>query len=144
MRLNRFTDFGLRALMRIAAEPNRAHTTAEIADEFGISRNHLAKVMATLAAAGFIETRRGAGGGAVLARPADTLRIGDIVAALERKTALVECFARDGGACVITPVCRLRGILSGAEARFIDALNRFRLADCALPRSGKTGDDDGH
>ncbi|WP_422368574.1 Rrf2 family transcriptional regulator [Pelagibius sp.] len=138
MRLTSFTDFGLRALMRMAGEPDRTHSTAEIAAEFGISRNHLTKVMAALAAAGFVETRRGTGGGAVLGRPAERLRLGDIVAVLERGAVLVECFAEDGGACIITPTCRLKGILAGAEARFIADLNRYSLADCALPPKGAT------
>ena len=141
MRLTTFTDFGLRALMRLAAEPDRAHSSAEIAQEFGISRNHLTKAMAALAAAGFVETRRGAGGGAVLARPAETLRLGEIVAALERDTALVECLAPDRGTCVITPICRLKGILAGAELHFIEALNGYSLADCALPPNRKVPHD---
>lgn len=132
MRLTSFTDFGLRALMRMAAEPERAHSTAEIAAEFGISRNHLTKSIATLAAAGIVKTRRGTGGGALLAERPDQLRLGDIVAVLERRSALVECFARDGGACAITPTCRLKGILGGARARFIEELNAYTLADCAL------------
>ena len=133
MRLTSFTDFGLRALMRMAAEPDRVHSTAEMAAEFRISRNHLTKAIATLAAAGFVETRRGAGGGALLARPAESMRLGEVIAVLEHHTALVECFSKDGGACVITQRCRLKGILAGAEARFIDDLNRFSLADCTLP-----------
>ncbi|MEM8855124.1 MAG: Rrf2 family transcriptional regulator [Pseudomonadota bacterium] len=132
MRLTSFTDFGLRALMWMAREPQRAHSTAQIAAAFGISRNHLTKAMAALSSAGFITTRRGSGGGATLARPADRVRLGDVVAALEAGSALVECFAKDGGACVITPQCRLKGILAGAEARFIEDLNRFTLADFAL------------
>ncbi|WP_136658938.1 Rrf2 family transcriptional regulator [Nitratireductor sp. XY-223] len=133
MRLTRFTDFGLRALMRMASEPERAYSTAEIAGEFGISRNHLTKTIAALAAAGIVETRRGTGGGAVLARPPAKLRLGDIVGVLEQKSAMVECFSTDGGACVITPTCRLKGILSGARSRFLNDLNAYTLADCALP-----------
>ncbi len=133
MRLTKFTDFGLRALMRIASEPDQAHSTADIAKEFGISRNHLTKAVATLATAGVIETRRGVGGGAVLAHPAESLRLGDIVAVLERRSVMVECFAEDGGACIITPACRLKGILAGAKQSFLADLNRFSLADCALP-----------
>lgn len=132
MRLTRFTDFGLRALMHIAAEPDRSHSTAEIASMFRISRHHLTKSMAALSAAGFIKTQRGTGGGAVLAKPADQLRLGDIVTALESRSALAECFAENGGACVITPACRLKGILWGAKGRFIEDLNRYSLADIAL------------
>lgn len=133
MRLTSFTDFALRALMRIASDPNRCHSTAEIADEFGISRNHLTKAVATLAAAGIVETRRGTGGGAVLAKPAEHLKLGDIVAVLEQGSALVECFQPEGNLCVITSTCRLKGALSSAKQRFIEELNGYSLADIALP-----------
>ncbi|MEH6752310.1 MAG: Rrf2 family transcriptional regulator [Paracoccaceae bacterium] len=131
MRLTSFTDFGLRALMRMAGAPDRAFSTADLATEFGVSRNHLAKVMSTLAAAGLLITRRGGGGGAMLARPAETIRLGDVVALLEADQALVECFAASGGACTLTPHCRLKSRLSRAEAAFIADLNTSTLADCA-------------
>ncbi|MBM1818028.1 Rrf2 family transcriptional regulator [Sulfitobacter pseudonitzschiae] len=132
MRLTSFTDFGLRALMRMASAPDRAFTTAEIADEFSISRNHLNKVIQRLAKHGFVTTRRGAGGGAMLARPASEIGLGDVVRILEQDQALVECFAADG-ACCVTPVCRLRGKLYAAEAAFLAELDRSTLADVALP-----------
>ncbi|MEM1046825.1 MAG: Rrf2 family transcriptional regulator [Pseudomonadota bacterium] len=133
MRLTHFTDLGLRALMLMASDPQRAYSTAEIAAEFGISRNHLTKTIALLAAAGIVETRRGTGGGATLAQPPDQLRLGDLVALLERQSALVECFEVSGGSCVITPSCRLKGYLADAHQQFLDALNRHTLADCSLP-----------
>ena len=132
MRLTSFTDFGLRALMRMASAPDRAFSTAEIADEFGISRNHLNKVIQRLARHGYVATRRGAGGGAMLARPAAEIGLGDLVRLLEQDQALVECFAPDG-ACCVTPVCRLKGRLYAAEAAFLAELDRSTLADIALP-----------
>src|SRR6476619_1561512 len=83
MRLTTFTDFALRALMRLAGEPTRSFATSEIAAEFGISRNHLAKVVRDLADGGFIATQRGAGGGFSLARPAQSITLGEVVRALE-------------------------------------------------------------
>ena len=133
MRLTAFTEFGLRALMRMASDTDRAWNTGEIADEFGISRHHLTKTMAALANAGIVETRRGGGGGAKLARPAAEIQIGRVVRVLERDQALVECFQPSGNACVITPVCRLKGYLSLAEKAFLEALDNYTLADCALP-----------
>lgn len=130
MRLTSFTDYGLRVLMRMSSEPTRGFTTAELADEFRISRNHLAKVIAALAAGGYLETRRGGGGGAVLARPPEDIRLGDVVALLEADHALVECFIPGGAACTLTPHCRLKSRLSQAEAAFIADLNHSTLADC--------------
>ncbi len=133
MRLTSFTDFGLRVLMRLAGEPDRAFTTAELADEFRVSRNHLAKVISALAGAGYLETRRGGAGGARLARPASDIRLGDVVARLEADQALVECFAPGESQCTMMPDCRLRARLTRAAQAFHNDLNRTTLAECLYP-----------
>ena len=133
MRLTTFTDYGLRMLMRLASEPGRAFSTADLAEEFGLSRNHLAKIMQHLARAGLVETRRGGGGGAVLARPADRIRLGNVIDLLEEGQPLVECFGTDGGDCSIEGQCRLKARLRSAERAFLADLDRSTLADIVLP-----------
>jgi Rrf2 family nitric oxide-sensitive transcriptional repressor len=133
MRLTMFTDFGLRALMRLAGEPERSFSTNEIAAEFAISRNHLTKVVRDLAEAGFVETQRGAGGGFRLARAARSITLGQIVRALEQRHALVECFRTDGGQCTLTPRCKLKSRLAAAREAFMRELDATTLAECAAP-----------
>ena len=133
MRLTTFTDFALRALMRLAGEPARSFATNEIATEFGISRNHLAKVVRDLADGGFISTQRGAGGGFTLARPPQSITLGEVVRSLEARHALVECFRDDGGSCVLTPRCRLKTKLAAAREAFFRELDATTLAECAYP-----------
>lgn len=133
MRLTSFTDYGLRALMRMASDPSRGFSTAELADEFELSRHHLAKIVQRLSQAGIVATRRGTGGGATLAKPARQIRLGDVVRWLEEDQALVDCFMPGGGTCTIKTICRLKGRMRGAEAAFIDHLNASTLADIALP-----------
>jgi Rrf2 family nitric oxide-sensitive transcriptional repressor len=133
MRLTTFTDFGLRALMRLANEPNRSFSTNEIATEFGISRNHLTKVVRDLADGGFVATQRGAGGGFRLARSPHSITLGEIVRTLEQRHALVECFRDDGGTCVLTPRCRLKLRLARAREAFLQELDATTLAECAYP-----------
>ncbi|WP_029583724.1 Rrf2 family transcriptional regulator [Bradyrhizobium sp. URHD0069] len=137
MRLTAFTDFALRALMRLAGEPTRSFATHEIASEFGISRNHLAKVVRDLADVGFISTQRGAGGGFTLARPPHLITLGDVVRTLEARHALVECFRDDGGSCVLTPRCRLKVRLAAAREAFMRELDATTLAECAYPPRSK-------
>ena len=136
MRLTSFTDFALRALMRLAGEPGRSFATNEIAAEFGISRNHLAKVVRDLADSGFISTQRGVGGGFTLARPAQSITIGEVVRALEGPP-LVECFREDGGNCVLKPRCRLKAKLAAAREAFMRELDATTLAECAYPATAR-------
>jgi Rrf2 family nitric oxide-sensitive transcriptional repressor len=133
MRLTSFTDYGLRALMRMASAPDRAFSTADLAEEFGLSRHHLTKIVATLATGNIVTTRRGAGGGAMLARAAVQIRLGDVVRLLEVGQPLVDCFAASGGTCTLTGCCRLKSRLRSAEAAFLADLDRSTLADIALP-----------
>ncbi|MCB1405359.1 MAG: Rrf2 family transcriptional regulator [Rhodobacteraceae bacterium] len=130
MRLTSFTDYGLRVLMRLAGEPERAMSTAELAEEFQVSRNHLAKVISALSTGGLLQTRRGGGGGATLARDPSEIRLGDVVALLESGQAIVECFQPSGNACTLMPRCLLKSRLSKAERAFIADLNQSTLADC--------------
>ena len=133
MRLTSFTDYGLRMLMRLASDPDHAFSTAELAQEFGLSRNHLSKIMQCLAQGGIVATRRGGGGGATLARPPQEVRLGEVVRLLEEGQALVECFATGGGNCSITGCCRLKARLRAAEVAFLASLDHSTLADIALP-----------
>jgi Rrf2 family transcriptional regulator, nitric oxide-sensitive transcriptional repressor len=133
MRLSAFTDFGLRALMRLAEEPARTFTTDEIATAHAISRNHLTKVVRDLARAGFVVTRRGAGGGFRLARPPEAITLGAVVRALSQTQALAECFRADGGACALTGRCGLAGRLARAREAFFRELDGTTLAECIRP-----------
>lgn len=63
MRLQKATRFALYSVLELAAHPERQLSAGEIADKYGISINHLAKVLRTLGRSGLVEAARGAGGG---------------------------------------------------------------------------------
>lgn len=63
MKLQKASRYALYAVLHLASTPDRQHSTAEIAEEYGISIHHLAKVMRTLVRCGLIESVRGVGGG---------------------------------------------------------------------------------
>lgn len=119
--------------MRLAREPLRVFTTEGIAAEFAISRNHLTKMVRDLAEAGFVTTQRGANGGFILAMSPERIPIGDVVRRLEARQAIVECFRPDGGDCVLTPRCRLKGRLKRAADAFLREQDKTSLAECAYP-----------
>jgi Rrf2 family nitric oxide-sensitive transcriptional repressor len=130
MRLLTSTDFALRVLMRLSAEPDAHLSTDTLARELIISRNHLHKIVQFLTEAGLVRTIRGAHGGVMLARPASEIKVGEVIRSREQDQALVECFRRDAGACTLLPRCRLRGMLDDAKNAFYQHLDRYTLADC--------------
>jgi Rrf2 family nitric oxide-sensitive transcriptional repressor len=133
MRLAAFTDFGLRVMMRLADKPDTMLTTGEIAKEFNISYHHLTKVVQDLVRGGFLQTKHGAGGGISLAKPPQSITLGEVVRYLEQKHVLVECFRDDGGNCRLTPKCRLKSRLYEAREAFFTSLDASTIADCAYP-----------
>jgi len=74
MRLLASTDFALRLLMRLGADPARHRSTDALAQEIGVPRNHLHKIVQDLAVAGVVRTLRGAQGGVMLARAPAAIR----------------------------------------------------------------------
>lgn len=128
MRLTVLSDYSLRVLMYVGTSPERLVTIDEIAHAYGISDNHLMKVVQMLARNGFIETVRGRGGGMRLAKPPGEISIADVLRVTEEDFSLVECF-RTANTCRIAPVCRLRGFLDEALTAFFDVLDRRTLAD---------------
>ena len=148
MRLLTSTDFALRVLMRLSAEPDAHLSTDTLARELVISRNHLHKIVQFLTEAGLVRTIRGAHGGVMLARPASEIKVGEVIRSREQDQALVECFRRDAGACALLPRCRLRGMLDDAKNAFYQHLDRYTLADCltefALSANKNSGRKRGH
>ncbi len=63
MKLQTATRLGVYAVLELAADPSRQLSAGEIAERFGVSANHLSKVLRTLDRAGLVEAVRGAGGG---------------------------------------------------------------------------------
>ncbi|WP_420403244.1 Rrf2 family transcriptional regulator [Nisaea sp.] len=127
MRLNVQTDYALRLLMHLAVSTDRLVTIQEAADRFRISKNHLMKLANALGRDGFVEAVRGRRGGLRLARPAEEITIGEVVRRMENDFALVECFQAGGNECLITPACRLKGVLHRAVDAFLAELDRCTL-----------------
>ncbi|BEP38349.1 nitric oxide-sensing transcriptional repressor NsrR (plasmid) [Variovorax sp. V59] len=128
MKLTAFTDYSLRVLIYLAAQPERRATIGEIATAFAVSEHHLTKVVHFLGKEGWLANIRGKGGGLALAKPPEAINIGDVVRHTEGG-AIVECFGEGGGACRITGLCRLQGVLGEAVAAFHAVLQRYTLAD---------------
>ncbi|MDP2132008.1 MAG: Rrf2 family transcriptional regulator [Sulfuritalea sp.] len=129
MRLTTFSDYTLRVLMFLALNRERLATIPEIAAAYGISENHLMKVVHQLARSGVIESVRGKGGGVRLAHAPEDIRLGAVVRVSEGEAPIVECMSDGESTCRIAPACRLAAVLSRAFDALYATLDDYTLAD---------------
>lgn len=130
MRLTLYTDYALRVLMYLSVKKEDDKTTiTEITEAYGISRNHLTKVIHHLGKLELIETTRGRGGGFTLAKEPKDITVGYVVRHMEEDFYLVECFNRENNQCVLTSVCTLQHALSEALQAYLTVLDKYSLAD---------------
>lgn len=130
MRLTRYTDYAMRVLLYLGRQPERHCPIAEIARAYGISQNHLMKVVNDLVNADYLESIRGRNGGVRLARPPAQINIGALIRHTEDDFDLVDC-----ASCLIAPACGLNGVLGEALSAFLAVLDGYTLAD-VLARKG--------
>ena len=133
MKLKLYTHHAARVLVHLAAASERLSSMSEIARTYGMSHNHLTKVVHDLRRAGFVEAVQGRGGGIRLARPAREITLGDVVRHTEsggtrpRDTAAEDAF--------------LHEIFEAAFGSFfseLDGNSLFDLADAERARSADT------
>lgn len=84
MRLRKNTLLALYSLLEFAAQPGRQFSTGEIADKYGASGHHLAKVLGRLRRAGLVTAARGSGGGYRFSGNAKRVTLLDVIALFER------------------------------------------------------------
>lgn len=143
MRLTDYTDYSLRVMLYLAIKRDALVTIQEISDAYGISKNHLMKIVQQLGELGWVETLRGRNGGLRLAEQSLSLTVGEVVRATEHDFALVGCFDRDDSdthrTCVIEQQCRLKHVLDSARTAFFAELDRCTIGEIAQPAASLAG-----
>ena len=129
MHLTLFTDYSMRVLLYLAARPDRLCSIAEVARSYGISQNHLMKVVNELGRSGYVTSVRGRSGGIRLGKEPEDINIGALVRQTEDGFDLADC-----GSCIIAPACGLTDVLKEALGAFLTVLDRYTLEDLMARR----------
>lgn len=138
MRLTVYTDYTLRVLMYLTLKykTGERSTISDIAQSYGISRNHLMKIVHQLGQQGVVQTVRGRSGGMVLARPPQDITVGEIVRFTETDYALVECHQEDTAIqCIVAGHCNLTAAFRTALRDFFRALDQITLDQVVGPQT---------
>jgi Rrf2 family nitric oxide-sensitive transcriptional repressor len=128
MKLTNFCDYSLRVLIFLGLKDEKSSIT-EISEAYGISKNHIVKVVYNLVKLGYVESFQGKNGGIKLALPPEEINLGRVVEQVEPDFNLVECFGDREDRCCISPTCRLKGFFRQAQLAFLGSLRNHNLAD---------------
>lgn len=127
MQLTLHADYAMRVLLYLARSSEENSSISAIAAKYGISHNHLMKVVHDLGKAGYVAGVRGRYGGIRLARPAAEINIGDVIIAMEPNFNIAACHQ-----CRIGGGCGLQSVFGEAASAFLNVLRRHSLADVVV------------
>ena len=136
LQFSKKADYGLMALQYIASvqfgdvAPTRVVNTKEIAEEYNIPVELLAKVLQTLAKHGILESHNGPKGGYLLARNAKGITIAQVLEAIEGPLGITECYHdKDAPTCVQLEHCNIRTPLLKVQDSIYQLLNSMTIED---------------
>jgi Rrf2 family protein len=137
MKLSTRARYALRAMMYISRETGEGVpiNLAEVARHTGVSIRYLEQIAIPLKNAKLLKAVPGKKGGHFLARPADRIKLGEIVEAAIGEINVVECVL-EPDTCIRVNGCECRELYCILNQRILDTLNQFTLADLEEGRVG--------
>lgn len=132
LRLSKKADYALIAMRHLAAGRDGSVSAREIAENYGIPAELLAKVLQRLVRARLLVSVQGTRGGYRLAGDARQLTVADVIQAIDGPVAVTAC-SPDDHACEQFSRCEIRDPLWKIKARIVDVLATVSLAELAEP-----------
>ena len=129
LKLNRLTDYAVVVLGQLARNRGKVETATEIAMLTGIPLPTVSKILKILSSAFIVTSHRGAGGGYLLERRADDVRVAEIIEAFEGPIALTACVDSAVDNCSIEALCPMKGNWNTVNEAIRTTLFSLTLAD---------------
>ena len=129
-KLSKKADYGLIALKHLTQHSDESISAREIASQYRIPAELLAKILQRLARKGILVSQHGTNGGYVLARDPAQISIVDVVEALEGPIAMTPC--ERGGECQQLDVCSVRDPLRKLKAKVVRVLGDTSIYELAV------------
>jgi len=129
LQLTRDGEYAVRAVVFLAAQPEgKVSLINEIAVEQEVPKSYLSKIMQHLTRAGLVKSRRGARGGFMLARPAESITLKEAIEAVEGPIFLNVCLIKKGE-CHRDDFCPVHPVWKEAQKKLMEVLDSKTLAD---------------
>lgn len=133
MRLTKQTGHAIRILIDCTLAKNELVKVADVSERLGVTKQNVFKIVHILSHAGFLSAVRGPNGGVRLAKPASSIKIGDVVRAIEVTRVLVE--GGRGRKSVENDPASINAMFDDALSAFISVLDQHTLAELATQNS---------
>lgn len=133
IRLSRMADYAVVLMTHMAAQAEDVFTAQSLASQSHLPPPTVAKVMARLARGGLLRSQRGVKGGYRLANSPMSIRVVDIVAALDGPIALTDCLSNSSAPCAMQNDCPSRLGVEKVNGVLRNALSALSLADLIIP-----------
>ncbi len=133
--LNRKVDYGL-LILAYLNQKVQGSCAREVADHYGLSRSFVANILKELCQKGFVTSHRGAKGGYVLKRSAETVNLAELLGALDDSFHLAQCCEElPQEHCALLQICPVQAAIADVHRRITDVLRTVSLAELVRPRS---------
>src|SRR5450759_4346638 len=138
LRLSKKADYALMAMKHLALRGDRGSSSArEIAEQYGIPIELMAKVLQRLVQRGLLASHQGTRGGYHLARLPGQISVADVIQAIEGPVTVTAC-STDDGSCDQFAKCNVRDPLWKVRERILTALGDCTIAELAIVQSPAT------
>jgi Rrf2 family iron-sulfur cluster assembly transcriptional regulator len=141
MRVSTRGDYASRALLSLALHTQDIGPTSvkDLADRTGLPQPYLEQILLALKGAGIVTSKRGVGGGYILAKPFNQITLGDIVSAVDGPISAGD-FGRphENGACEHEGQCVLLEVWDEVGKHMKEHLSTFTIQDMVDRALGKT------
>jgi Rrf2 family cysteine metabolism transcriptional repressor len=133
LKLSKKTDYALMAVQYMALKnSSRAVNTKEIAEEYRIPGELLAKVLQKLGKKGLVTSQNGPKGGYLLAKPAGEISILAVIQAIEGNIGITECYSNEESHCVQMARCNIRTPLRNIQNSIYALLDSMSIEDMTI------------
>ncbi|MGK2950158.1 MAG: RrF2 family transcriptional regulator [Acidimicrobiales bacterium] len=140
MKVSTRGDYASRALLSLALHADESGPTSvrDIAERTGLPQPYLEQILLALKGAGIVRSKRGVGGGYILAREPGCITLGEIVSAVDGPIAVGDFGEpHQDGACDHEGQCVLLAVWAGISSQIRAHLDSFTLADIAEMSRGE-------
>lgn len=132
LRLSKKADYALIAMKHLAqTRPAASASAREIAEQYDIPIELMAKVLQRLVRTGLLTSQQGTRGGYTLSRPSGTITVADVIQAIDGPFTVTACSTLNDGGCEQYGKCSIRDPLWRIKERIVAALGTVSLADMA-------------